>query len=108
MKYQVPQFIDTENKIIGPFTFTQFMYLLAGAVVLFVVKSFVSIGNLYIIAIPVAAASFSLAFVKIDGIPLPKYILLALNFSIGNKTYTYHKDQDNEYLKSLLDTKSQP
>lgn len=30
MQFQVPQFIDIEDKIFGPFTFKQFVYLLGG------------------------------------------------------------------------------
>lgn len=31
MQFQVPQFLDVEDKIIGPFTFKQFIYLGGGA-----------------------------------------------------------------------------
>ncbi len=31
MRFQVPQFIEIEDKIFGPFTFKQFIYLLGGA-----------------------------------------------------------------------------
>jgi hypothetical protein len=31
MQFQVPQFLDVEDKIIGPFTIKQFLYLAGGA-----------------------------------------------------------------------------
>lgn len=101
-KYQVPQFIGTESKIVGPFTFKQFIYILGGAVVLFISQYFVTISTLYYLAIPVAAISFSLAFLKIDGTPLPEYLLKAVAFSFGSKKYIYHKEDNNEYIDSLL------
>lgn len=71
-QYQVPQFIDVEDKIVGPLTIRQFLYLLAGggAVVLsyYVLPFFLFV----LIAIPAAAFAAGLAFVKVNGIPLPR------------------------------------
>ena len=67
MQYQVPQFIDTEDKIAGPFTMRQFIYLslTGGAVFMmyFLLQSWVWI----ILAVVVMGAGFSLAFVKVNG-----------------------------------------
>jgi len=34
MQFNVPQFIETEDKLIGPFTLKQFLYLAAGGALL--------------------------------------------------------------------------
>ncbi|GAH87221.1 unnamed protein product, partial [marine sediment metagenome] len=33
MQFQVPQYIDIEDKVIGPFTIKQFLYIVVAAVV---------------------------------------------------------------------------
>ena len=36
MQYQLPQFIDIEDKIVGPLTFKQFIYIAGGAGICFI------------------------------------------------------------------------
>lgn len=92
MRFQVPQFIETETKIIGPFTLKQFLFLAAGGVILFVVQNFASPIITLIVGIPVLGIAAALAFYRIDGVPLPQYILLALSFLTGTKRYQFRKD----------------
>jgi len=94
MRFQVPQFIETETKIVGPFTLKQFIFVAAGAVVVFMLRYVFSSLLYWIIAsLPVAGIAFALAFYKIDGIPFPKYIVMALSFMTGGKKYIYKKDE---------------
>ena len=94
MRFQVPQFIETETKIIGPFTLKQFLFLAAGGVILFIVQSFASPIISLLVGIPVLGLAAALAFYKIDGVPLPKYILLSLSFLTGTKRYQFKKDNE--------------
>ncbi len=89
-QYQIPQFIETESRLVGPFTFKQFIYIAIGAVIIFLLQYTVSLGTLIIIAIPIAAMALALAFFRIDGVPLPKYIAMAFSFLLGTKKYIYH------------------
>lgn len=93
MRFQVPQFIETETKLVGPFTLKQFLFLAVGAVIIFILQYVFSSFTLLIIAsLPIAAASIALAFYKIDGIPLPQYLLMALSYATGAKRYQFRKD----------------
>jgi len=94
MRFQVPQFIETESKIVGPFTLKQFLYLAAGGVIIFILQYLVSFTYLIIIGTPIAILAVALAFYKIDGIPLPQYLLMALSFLTGTKKYQFTKDQE--------------
>jgi len=98
MRFQVPQFIETETKIIGPFTLMQFLYLAAGGVLIFILQFFLSSTVLLIAGLPIVLLVVALAFYKIDGIPFPKYILMALSFLSGPKKYVFGKDEKSEYL----------
>jgi len=94
MRFQVPQFIETESKIVGPFTLKQFLYLAAGGIIIFILQYFLSLTYLIIIGTPIAILAVALAFYKIDGIPLPQYLLMALSFLTGTKKYQFTKDQE--------------
>ncbi len=96
MKFQVPQFIETESKIVGPFTLKQFLYLAAGAVIIFVLQYALSLTPLIIVGVPVAVLAVALAFYKVDGIPLPQYLLMALSFITGTKKYVFKKDEERQ------------
>jgi hypothetical protein len=97
MRFQVPQFIETESKIVGPFTLKQFLYLAAGAVIIFILQYVLSFTYLIIVGIPVAVLAVALAFYRVDGVPFPKYLLMALSFAAGTKKYIFSKDGKRQY-----------
>ncbi|MBI2670265.1 MAG: PrgI family protein [Candidatus Yanofskybacteria bacterium] len=100
MRFQVPQFIETETKIVGPFTFKQFLFLAVGAVIIFILQYVItSFTFLIIVALPIAALSIALAFYRIDGIPLPQYLLMALSYATGAKRYQFTKENKQNYLQ---------
>ncbi|MBI3627411.1 MAG: PrgI family protein [Candidatus Sungbacteria bacterium] len=79
-QYQVPQFIDIEDKIIGPLTLKQFMYLAVGAGLLVI---FYYLFNFYIfivLAVPIGLFSLALAFFKLNNVPFPKVVMNAIGF----------------------------
>lgn len=93
MRFQVPQFIETETKIVGPFTLKQFLFLAGGAVLLFILQYLLSLTYLIMAGVPIISISIALAFYKVDGIPLPQYILTALSFMTGPKRYQFRKEE---------------
>ncbi|MBX4190250.1 PrgI family protein [Candidatus Parcubacteria bacterium] len=92
MKFQLPQFIETEVNIIGPFTLKQFLWVATGAALLFL--DFLTFSGYFaiIIAIPVVAVSAAMAFIKINDVPLLNYAAYALSFVLGQKRYIFKKD----------------
>ena len=69
MHFQVPQFIDIEDKVIGPLTVRQFLYLVVAGVVLFVLFKLVNFSVFIILSIPVIVLTYALAFVKVHNKP---------------------------------------
>ncbi|MCX6747437.1 MAG: PrgI family protein [Candidatus Nomurabacteria bacterium] len=61
MQFKVPQFLDIEDKIFGPFTFSEFVYLAGGAGLCFVIYR--AWGLLIGIIPMLAVAGFSAALV---------------------------------------------
>ncbi len=78
MQYKVPQFIEVEDRIFGPFTLKQFSYLGGGfGLSIIVWRLFTGHWYLYFILCPVIAFSLALAFLKPNGKP---FIFLVQNF----------------------------
>lgn len=100
MQFQVPQFLETETKIIGPFTLKQFGWLGGGGALIFLLNFILPTGWFLIGAIPVAALALALAFVKIEGMPLFDYFMHALSFTIGPKQYFFRKDDEIQSSKN--------
>lgn len=105
MQFQVPQFIETEDKVIGPFTIRQFIYIgIAGAFsffLYFTVQTWLfSIASVFLFA---AAGAF--AFVKISGRPLVHIAQSALGFYWKPQIYVWQPEhpeiQKSEALRPL-------
>lgn len=79
MQYKVPQNIDLEDKIIGPLTLIQFLYLLVGGIIDYLLLNFLKGGILfYILAIPIAIFALALTFIKIQDRPLSHFVKAGL------------------------------
>ena len=91
MEFTVPQFIEKEAKIVGPFTFKQFVFVgLAGGICLFLYFT-VSLTTFIILAVILLGSAFALAFLKIEKTPLPIYIKNLFTYFFQPKVYLWRK-----------------
>lgn len=74
-QYVVPQFIDVEDKIIGPVTVRQFVILLVTALVIFILYKLFRFAFFLTFGIPAFGFGVVLAFVKINGQPFHYFLL---------------------------------
>lgn len=91
MQYQVPQFIELEDKIVGPLTLKQFGFVAVAGVICFMFFNFFTATFAVILSIPVAGAALVLAFGKIKGLPALKYITAFISFSLKPQLYLWRK-----------------
>lgn len=89
MQFQVPQFIDIEDKLFGPLTFKQFAYLVGGAGMIFIVYKILPFFFAIILIIPIAILALALAFYKINGKPFVFYMQAAINYTMNSKLYVW-------------------
>lgn len=89
MQYQVPQFIDIEDRIIGPLTLKQFLYLAFAGAVLFVFFFLFKFFIWIIVSIPIVALALALAFLKINDRPFVYFLLAAIFYFIKPKLYVF-------------------
>ncbi len=93
-QFKVPQYIELEDKIIGPLTLKQFLYLLAGAIILFILWFFLKLGLFIVIAIPVIAVATAFAFYKPHGRPLINLIFSFFNYIRKPRLYLWRRKND--------------
>lgn len=93
MQYQVPQFLEIEDRIVGPFTFKQFMYMAGGAGFGFITYTSLPFMLFVLIGIPLVAFFFSLAFLKPGGKPFIYTVENFIQFTFGSKLYMWDKQK---------------
>jgi hypothetical protein len=93
-QFQVPQFIDVEDKLFWSLTFKQFMYLAGGAGLCFILYVYIPFLVLSIIPIAaVAGISISLAFVKVNGRPFSSTLEAFIKYLMTKKLYVWKKEE---------------
>jgi len=91
MQFQVPQFIEVEDKIFGPLTFKQFIYLVGGTGISFVLYVMLPAFFAILLIIPVAGFSLALAFYKVNNRPFIAVVESAFNYILKSKLYVWRK-----------------
>jgi len=93
MRYQVPQFIEVEDKIFGPLTLKQFLYVAGGAALGFIMWSFLPLFLSILIGIPVVCFFLALAFYQSNGRPFILTVESAIKYFFGTKLYIWKKEE---------------
>lgn len=93
MKFQVPQFIEVEDKIFGPLTFKQFLYLLGGGgggfLLFAILPTFIGLP----LAVLWAGLGVALAFYKINNRPFILFLEAAFRYMMEKKLYIWKREQ---------------
>jgi len=94
MQFKVPQFLEIEDKIFGPFTFREFVYLAGGAGLCFILYRLLGV---YLGAIPIVAVAglaLLLTFYKPNDKPFVNMIEAGFNFVFKNKLYIWKRREN--------------
>lgn len=90
MRSEVPKFIEVEDKIFGPFTWKQFLYLLGGAGAILIAQHFIK--NLFwaiIVTSPITATALALTFYKVNGQSFSIILQAAIQYYFKQKLYKF-------------------
>lgn len=93
MRFQVPQFIEIEDKIFGPLTFKQFIYVAGGVGICVVLFTLLPRFFAILLALPVAIFAAALAFFKINDKPFIFMVEAFIKYTLGHKLYLWHKEE---------------
>lgn len=91
MRFQVPQFIEHEAKVIGPFTFKQFIYMGIPGGIAFFLYFLAPFFVFVMAAVFLGAFGVMLAFIKVGGRSLPSILVSFLSFTVSPKRYIWRK-----------------
>lgn len=91
MQFQVPQFIEVEDRIFGPLTITQFIYLAGGGGFLVAMWLILPLWAAILLGGPVAGLGGALAFLKINSRPLVTVLEHAAEYYLKDRLYIWDK-----------------
>lgn len=91
MQYQVPQFIEIEDKIFGPLTFKQFLYVGGGAAVGFIMYSMLPTFLAVVLGVPIVGFFMAAAFYQVNGRPFLIFIEGVVKYTLSEKLYIWRK-----------------
>jgi hypothetical protein len=91
MRFQVPQFIEVEDKVFGPLTIKQFVYIAGAVGIAFIIWTLLPTFLAIIVATPIVALALALAFYKINNRPFVTALEAAFNYTLKNKLYIWKK-----------------
>ena len=103
-QYPIPQFIESEGKIAFFLSFSQFFYLVGAGVACIFLYVFLPRQIFFVAAALVFGGAATLAFVKVNGMPLLDLILGAIGFSMVGKDYTWKKKESPYPFKPITRT----
>ena len=91
-QFQVPQFITVEDKVIGPLTVKQAIYVLGGGIII-ILAHLIFVPILFFpIAFVVAAFAAALAFLKISDVPFPTIVKNGFSYYMHPHVYIWRKE----------------
>lgn len=91
MRFEVPQFIEVEDKIFGPLSWRQFLYVGGGigaAVTTFLMLPFIVF---VILGVPIALLSGALAFYPVNNRPFSFFLEAIINYITQERLYLWRK-----------------
>ncbi len=93
MKYQVPQFIGVESKIIGPLTLRQFIYISGGIGMVFILFKFLPFLFAALLSLPVIGFVGALSFYKVNSKPFINIVEFAVKFYTSSHLFLWRRDR---------------
>jgi membrane protein implicated in regulation of membrane protease activity len=104
MQFHVPQFIDVEDKIFGPLTFRQFVYVAGGAgicvTIYFLIPSPILAWPLMAVAAGLAGA---LAFYRLNNKPFIYTLQAAFSYLTNSRLYLWQRQEHKDKSKQEME-----
>jgi len=108
MRFQVPQFIEVEDKIFGPLTIKQFIYLAGGAGLCFILYTYLNFFIAILAIIPVASLAVALAFYKVNNRGFITVLESGFKYLLSNKLYIWKKTPNKPEQKGQEKSPTEP
>jgi hypothetical protein len=90
MQYAVPQFIDSEDKLIGPFSLKQFGIVFAVGIIDVIIFKLFGVGVVLIVfGVPIAIAGLGIAFIPFNGRQVYQMFPMFISFFTKPRVYIF-------------------
>ncbi len=99
-QFQVPQFIEHEARLIGPFTIKQTALLGGTGAILFVLWFILEKWLFFALGIPISLFALLLGFMKINDRPLLGFFTSFLSFFVSPQLFIWQKHQEVDQKNS--------
>jgi len=100
-QFVVPQFIDVEDKILGPLTVRQFIIVLIGGLIIFLAFRFGDMAFFITALIVVGSLTLLFGFVKVGGQTFHYFLLNIFQWGKNPKKRIWKKEYANDELNFL-------
>lgn len=112
MRFEVPQFIEIEDKIFGPFTWKQFIYLAGGVGFAVVLLLTTNILIFIFVGLPIGGLALALAFYQVNNRSFAGFLESIVKYFTNAKLYlwkksgtgVYHGDPGVDEAQATLET----
>ncbi len=108
MQFQVPQFIETEDKIVGPLSIRQFLYIALGAILSFLLFFPLTFGFWLFFTLIINTFTVGFAFIKVNGRPLPTIAASAMGYFWRPRFYLWQKKSPQPTPAGAIQTPAVP
>ncbi|MEK9147467.1 MAG: PrgI family protein [Patescibacteria group bacterium] len=109
MSYIVPHFVETKQKVWGPFTFANFIILIGVGAVLGILWFLLNNFTIWLmIAIIIVPLTLVLMFVKINGQPITKMSIYFFKYLFLSKKYIWLGSSKKQSIDEFVNIKTFP
>ncbi len=108
MRFQVPQFTEVEDKIFGPLTLKQFIYLAGGGGISFLFYVIFPLWLTMILATPIVVFVLALSFYKVNNQSFVKVVENAIHYNSSTRLYLWKKKSHKEITAKTKGLSNKP
>jgi hypothetical protein len=102
MMFNTPQFIDVEDKIAGPLTWRQLLWMIGMGALLLMLFMLLEGAVIFVVGVPVVILFLLLAFYRPGGQPFIQYILNAFFFLFRPKVMMWDRPIEGILRKPIM------
>jgi len=107
MQYTVPQFIDREDKIVGPITVRQFLIMIVAAIFLAIAYALFRFTYFIIVGIVILLITGVIAFARVNGRPFHFFLISVIERIKKPHIRVWNKELTNAELKFFIKKKKE-
>jgi len=107
-QFTVPQFIDVEDKIIGPITTRQFVIMLVPLLLGALFYKIFAFGIFLALIVPIVIVSGLMAFFKVNGMPLHYFLLNLTQTMRRARLRVWDKTMTDDDIRARIKKEEEP